>query len=426
MVVVSALATHHWARVQALESLSRVPADTLLARVAALPAVREAAVLPTCNRVEVYVATESPADARAQVGALLRELAPDAVLESLVRWSEGPDAAHHLLRVAAGLDSMVVGEPQILGQVKEAHERARRASTLGPELGLLLPQAIQAGKRVRTETKLAQGAVTVGSAAVVLAKRSLGTLDGKRVVLVGTGEMAGLVARALKGEGCRVAVVSRRTDRARTLAAKLEGAIANHAELPALVREADVVVYATSSPKFLLDAATLRGWLGGPLRDRSLLVLDVANPRNVGPDVARLRGVALRNLDSLRALGKSQLAGRKREAVRAEAIVREELQELVARDAERMAEQVVRALYERMHELGRAEAAKALRMLDGMGADARTQEVVQALAESMVRKMLAAPTAGLKDLARRRDEEALRRAAQLLGVEEHVPRRATP
>jgi glutamyl-tRNA reductase len=339
-----------------------------------------------------------------------------------VHWAEGDAAARHLLSVASGLDSMVVGEPQILGQVKDAHELALAQGACGRELTLLFHKAIAAGKRVRTETDLGKGAVSIGSAAVQLARRELRTLQGKRAVVVGTGAMASLVARALRAEGCEVAVVSRRTERAQALAAKVQGTTARHADLPRLAAEADVIVYATAAPRVLLDKAKLQSW--SLARPRTLLVLDVANPRNVAAEVGRSRAVKLHNIDGLRAVSRASLAGRKRAAQQAEAIVEEELAALQGKLAEAAAEEVLRVLYERMALVRDAEVAKAVSRMNGAGE--REREVVEGLANSLVNKILAAPTLALKGMARTEQDEALAVAAKLFGVEAHVPHPERP
>lgn len=411
MVLVSALVTHRWARLAELETFAKVPPEEFLKRVSSLPAVREAAVLQTCNRVELHLASPDPERARAEVAEALHDVAPRADLARVVRWRVGEASADHVLRVAAGLDSMVVGEAQILGQVKEALERAQAQGTAGRELTLLFHKAIAAGKRVRTETDLGKGAVSMGSASVKLARQTLGSLEDRRVVLVGTGEMAALVAKALHGEGCAVTVASRHEARARAVAAKVGGSAASYSDLPSLAREADVIVYATAAPRVLLDAAKLRAW-----RDpaRKLMILDVANPRNVHPSVGRMRGVKLLNIDSLRALSRENLGLRKAAARNAERIVEEELESWRLKLAEGAAEEVLRALYEQMRHVRESEVAKAMEAL--AAANERDREVIEALANSIVNKLLARPTLALKAMAREQETEAVRLAARLFGV----------
>jgi glutamyl-tRNA reductase len=411
MVLVSGLVTHRWARVRDLEAFAKIPAEEYLKRALGLPSVTEAIVLRTCNRVELHLASNDPAQARAAATEMLHDLAPSANAGKLVRWKEGDAAAEHVLRVAAGLESMVVGEAQILGQTKEALDLGLAQGTAGRELTLLFHKAIATGKRVQTETDLGKGAVSMGSAAVKLARRTLRSLDGKRVVLVGTGDMAALVAKALRGEGCRVTVASRHEARAKAIAAKVQGQAASYADLPRLAGDADVLVYATAAPRVLLDAAKLRSWRQG---SRALVVLDVANPRNVHASVGRMRHVTLLNIDSLRALSRENLRGRKAAAARAEGIVAEELDAWRTKRSELLAEDVLRALYEQMREVRASEVERALARLRGSSEE---RDIVEALANSVVNKLLAKPTLALKAMAREQDPEAVRIAARLFGVD---------
>jgi glutamyl-tRNA reductase len=411
-LILAALATYRWARLADLEHLSRVPADRLRAEVGALPAVRECVVLSTCHRIEVYVAFDDAEAASAQVRDVLARHAHEDRISHLVRWRRDAPAAEHLLRVAAGLDSMVVGEAEVLGQVAEAYESALAEGAAGRELTLLFHRAIAAGKRVRTETGLAKGAVSLGSAAVRLAAKHLGSLERRGIVVVGTGEMAGLVARALAAEGARVTIASRHVGRAQTLAAEVEGTAASAADLGPLLGRCDAAVFATSGPRVLFEASRLRTWLR--TRDRPLLVLDLANPRNVDPAAADLPGVRLLDLDSLRGLRQETLAQRRAEAARARALLREELVGLRELQAEMRADQVLRALYLRGEEVRSVELQRAFARLGALPEDQRA--VVEDLAASLVRKVLAAPTAALRALARTEDDDAVRLAARLLGV----------
>lgn len=417
-MILAALATHRWARLGDLEPLSRLPAAELRAAAKALPGLRECVVLSTCHRVEVYAAAEDAGAARAGLRGLLGRHVPAGRLDRVVRWRRDGRAAEHLLRVAAGLDSMVVGEGEVLGQVAQAYEEARAGGTAGRELTLLFHRAVMAGKRVRTETALGRGAVSLGTAAARLARRELGApLEGRRFVLVGTGELGGLVARALRAEGARLTVASRDAARAQALAEEVGAAAAGTADLGALLGTCDAAVFAAAAPRQLLDAAKLRPWLRP--RDAPLLVLDLANPRNVHPDAGGLPGVRLLDLDSLRGLRQETLAQRRAEAPRARALLRQELAALRAQQAELRADEVLRALYLRSEQIREAEVRRALALLGPLPPG--QQAVVEDLAASLVSKVLAAPTAALKGLARRDDDDAVRLAAHLLGGSAHVP-----
>lgn len=411
--LVAALATHRWARLPDLERLARVPPAALRARALEVRGVREAVAVATCNRVEVYVACDDPDAAQRGLRAMLAPHLPPGRVDAVVRFRRERAAAEHLFRVSAGLDAMVVGEPQVLGQVADAFEDARAEGAAGRHLTLLFHRAIAAGKRVRTETAVGKGAVSVGSAAAALARHHLGRLQGKRVVVLGTGAMGALAAQAFAADGARVTVAGRHAGRAAALAAKVGGATARSAELPALAAEADVLVFAAASPRALLDAARLAPMLAAR-RGRPLLLLDLGNPRNVAGDAGGLPGVRLLDLDGLRLLRQANLAARRSEGGRVRGLLREELAALRAAQAEQRAEDLLRALYTRSEALRAAEVRRALALLGPLGR--RERDVVEDLAASLVRKVLATPAAGLRHLARGDDREGLRVAAQVLGV----------
>lgn len=423
--LVAALATHRWARLADLERLTAVPPARLRREALRLPGVREAVVLATCHRVEVYVAAGDPAATERGLRALLGGPLAPARRAAVVRCRRGPAAAAHLFRVAAGLDAMVVGEAQVLGQVADAFEAARAEGAAGRHLALLFHRAAAAGRRVRIETGIGKGAVSVGTAAAALARRHLGDLRGRGVVVVGTGAMGGLAAQAFAAAGASITIASRHAGRAAALAAKVGGSAARSAELPALAAGADALVFAAAAPRVLLDAPRLAPVLEGR-GGRPLLVLDLANPRNVAPAAGRLPGVRLLDLDGLRALRRANLAARRAEAARAAAVLREELAGLRAAQAELAAEDLLRAVHRRSEALRAAEVRRALAMLGPLGE--RERAVVEDLAASLVRKVLAAPSAGLRGLARADDREGLRVAARLFGVEqeEHAPDPPTP
>ena len=308
-------------------ALTDTGAERLLAEVLAVPDVHEAVVLSTCNRTELYLVVGDPVEAESAVVAQLARragLRPTELLEGV--YSErNCDAARHLYRVASGLESMVVGEAEVQGQVKRAYELALAGRTTGPLTNKLFRAALETGKRVRTDTGIGEGRNSVASVAVDLARDTLGSLEDRHVVIVGAGETAELTARALHERGvATLFVANRRRGRAAALAARFGGSTLALDELPAALLRADIVVASTSSPHALLEAEVLAEVLGGR-GGRPLLLIDLAVPRDIEPACAELPGVTLANVDDLHAVVERHTQVRRSEARRAEGIVEEEI-----------------------------------------------------------------------------------------------------
>ena len=301
--------------------------ETLLAEVSAVPDVQEAVVLSTCNRTELYLVVGDPVEAEsAVVAALARRagLRPTQLLEGV--YSErNCDAARHLYRVASGLESMVVGEYEVQGQVKRAYDLAQARETTGTLTNRLFQAALATGKRVRTETALSAGRRSVASVAVDLALDTLGDLTDRNVLIVGAGETAELTAAALHAQGVTTLfVANRRRERAEVLAQRFDGSILSFDELPAALAEADIVVSSTGSPHALIEAEVLAEVVA-EREGRPLLLIDLAVPRDIEPACGGLAGVTLANVDDLRAVIDRHASERAGEAERAEALIEEEI-----------------------------------------------------------------------------------------------------
>jgi glutamyl-tRNA reductase len=301
--------------------------ETLLAEVTSVPDVQEAVVLSTCNRTELYLVVGDPVEAESAVVAQLARragLRPTQLLEGV--YSErNCDAARHLYRVASGLESMVVGEAEVQGQVKRAYELAQERGTTGTLTNKLFQAALATGKRVRTETGIGAGRQSVASVAVDLAYDALGDLDTRDVLIIGAGETAELTAEALHARGAATLfVANRRRERAEVLAHRFSGSTLSFDELPAAMLRADIVVASTSSPHALIEAEVLAEVMAQ--RDgRPLLLIDLAVPRDVEPACGGLPGVKLANVDDLRAVIDRHASVRQSEAKRAEEVVEEEI-----------------------------------------------------------------------------------------------------
>jgi glutamyl-tRNA reductase len=327
--------SHRTAGVEQREkaSLSRSTARSVLGELLRHPAVRESAVLSTCNRTELLAALGDTSRGEVVLSrALVDHSSIDPTALARVSYTHRDErAVRHLFRVAAGLDSMVVGESEIQGQVRAALGLAREEGCLGVLLEPALRGALVAGRRVRSETRLAEGAVSVSSVAVELARTALGDLNDRRALLIGAGRAAEATARALLGHGLREVVVANRTPAtARRMATRFGSRAVGLDALPAELGAADVVISSTDAPEMMLDVELVATALA-PERRRPLVLIDVAVPRDVDPGVQSLRGVRLHNIDDLERVVEKNLNGRRREARRAEEIVAEETRRFWAR-----------------------------------------------------------------------------------------------
>ena len=410
--------THRTAPLAMRERLALPPvhATDLLHALLESGAVDEAVALSTCNRTELYLAGE---DAAAVEQAALRALADRAGQspDELAPWLStvvGGEVAAHLFAVAAGLDSMILGEAEILGQLRRAHELASAAGASGPLTDRLLRDALTAGRRVRTGTAIARRGVSVSSAAVELAHDSLGSLADRRVLLVGAGRSSELTARALAGHGVRVLRVANRDhERAAELAGRRGAAVAFD-RLEDHLAHADLVLCATACPHALIDRDTVaRAVARRP--DRRLVLIDLAVPRDVDPAVRTLAGVTLLDLDDIQRRVSRNRAGRHGELDRARALVRAEVDRFEAWMAARDAVPTVTAL----QGAGQAIVAELLdrnssRWESLTPAD---RERVAALAHAVARRLLHEPTLRLKQAAAVGDGGAARSARELFGLD---------
>jgi glutamyl-tRNA reductase len=285
--------------------------------------IQEATALSTCNRTELYLVVADPVEAESDaLGVLARQadIRPTELVGHLysLRSSE---AARHLFRVTAGLDSMILGEAEIQGQVKRAYELALVEGATGPILNRLFRGALAAGKRARSETAVSEKGVSISSVAVELAQRSLGDLAKRRVLVIGAGEMAELTARALAARGVEtVFIANRRYDRAIGLAQRFGGQAVRFEELPEQLEQADIVVSATNSPHHIVEPDELRQEME-KREGRPLLIIDIAVPRDVDPACREIRGVTLHDVDDVQGIVERNASGREAEARRAESVL---------------------------------------------------------------------------------------------------------
>jgi glutamyl-tRNA reductase len=380
--------------------------------------VHEAVAISTCNRTELYLVVGDPVEAESHVLSMLASQAgirPTELAVSIYA-HRNCDAARHLYRVTAGLESMVVGEAEVQGQVKRAYEAALDHDTTGALTNHLFKAALKAGKRVRTETAIAERQLSLPAVAVALARELLRPgLDGRSVVIVGTGETSELTARALSDSGCHtVFVASRRRARAVSLARRYGGRSVSFDELPVALEEADIVVAATASPHLLVEAREL-GEVMQARGGRPMLVIDLAVPRDIDAACGDLQGVSLYDVDDLEAVIARNRRVRQAEARKAEGIIEEEIQQFAAwlgslevlptisslrSWATDIAEQVIR------ENEGKWEAASA-----------RDLQRVEDVARAIVNRLLHEPTLRMRELRDGRVHARMALVRELFGLE---------
>jgi len=373
--------------------------EPALRALAARGSALEAVVVSTCNRAELYVACDDVASARADLAAFVGEFhgVDHSDVAPHVYDVQDLDVARHLFRVSAGLDSLVVGEPQILGQVKDAHTAAAGVQTVGPILNRLFHSCFAVGKRVRTETGLGSGAVSIGYAAVALARKIFGDLKGRTVLVIGAGEMGKLTALHLKSQGVKhVTIVSRTLAHAAQTAMAIGGAsAAPWDELDALLAASDIVITATGAAAPILTKSHVEAVVR-PSRNRPLFIIDIAMPRDVEPATGELEQVFLYNIDDLQATVRDNLARRASEVQRAEAIVSEEVGKFGAWFKSRGVIPTVVALRQRFEAIRCSELERLDFKLATLPPEARAR--VDEITHLIVEKLLLTPTAQLKGL----------------------------
>lgn len=366
--------------------------------------IAETAVLSTCNRVEVYAALPrgvSPDsnrfdEAAAAIVKVLASRGGPAVKKALQR-ATGRDAVMHLFRVASSLDSLVVGEPQILGQLKNAIALATEHRAVGPVLNKALRRALHVGKRVRTETQIGAGQVSVSSVAVELACQIFGDLGDRSALLVGAGEMAESAAKLLVKEGARLSIINRSRERAQRLAEEVGGEPRDWSSLDRCLVDADIVVTSTSSPTFVITEEAMRA-ARKARRGRNIFFIDIAVPRDVDPAVNDLDGVYLYDIDDLSQIVNDSLAGRAIEAERAEAIVASEVMSFESWKAEQTMTPAIVGLRARTRATLVAELERSLsgKLKHLSEAD---REALLIMVDAATNKLCHHPSTRLKELA---------------------------
>ncbi|PTL77421.1 glutamyl-tRNA reductase [Vitiosangium sp. GDMCC 1.1324] len=380
-------------------------------------APNEALLVSTCNRVELYLAAPDMNQVRESARGALQQLGGPETLEHLYE-HRGEDALVHLFRVSASLDSMVLGEAQILGQVKDAFERGQGSGAVRGELTRVCAAAFGCAKRVRTETAIGRAATSMASAAVALASKVFDGLRDKTVLLVGAGEMAELAARHLKQAGAtRLFVANRTLSRAESLAAEVGATARPFEELFTLLTAADVVVCSTASPLPLFTKENV-GAVGKARKYRTLFMVDLAVPRDIAPEVGELDWVHAYDVDDIQKFVADNAAARAEEAQKAGVLVAQEVARFVRDKAVRNGVPVLAQLRQRGEAIARAEVERTLSSI-GDGLTDKQRKSVEAMARAIVNKLLHEPTARLRAVGPEHEGNRLAgAAAELFGLDE--------
>jgi glutamyl-tRNA reductase len=424
MSVLALGVSYRRAPVELLERLAFMEADDPKAyrRLLEMESVREAVILSTCNRVEVFAEVTSYHAGFVDLKRFLsesREVAPEDIAEPLYSHYED-DVAEHLFSVASGIDSMVLGEPQILAQVRDAFRRAEAEGAAGAHLRALFRAAVRTGRRARAETRIGVSPAAFVEAGATLADRYLGGLEGRSVVVVGAGSMAALAVKHLTGRGAaRIRIVNRTITRAASLAGMTGGEALGLDALATALREADVVVSSTGSAGTVIGHQVVReavanGRLGG--LGRPLFILDLAVPRDVDPLVATLPGVRLADIDDLREiLERAEDRGALGEAEKVRGIITEEVRRYGERRRAARLSPLIQALRDRGAQIQAAELARLAPRLSSLSP--RQWEAVEAMAGGIVAKLLHQPIVKIKEGTGQGQDALARAAAELFGVD---------
>lgn len=378
----------------------------------------EAVILSTCNRSEVYAVSSRASDVRKRLEDFFRAACPTLTEEELAQFyfHRGDAAARHLFAVAAGLNSLVLGEPQILGQVKDAYQQAHCAGVTGLYLNRLFHVAFQAAKRVRSETAIAEGAVSVPYAAVKLAQKIFKDLKKCRVLLIGSGEMGELVARHVKKSGASEIFVANRTpEKARRLAERLNGQAWPFEQIHDLLPRVDLIIGATGAREYILTREDVHQALSAR-GTRSLVMIDIAVPRNFDPDINRLDTVFLSDIDALEAVVQDNLERRQAAVKEARQIIEEMVEEFRKWRASLQFKPTIISLQKKLEEIREQEVRRHCRH-----ATPEELEMIERVTRGMVNKILALPVLKMHDYSHRNGDarQLIHLIQELFDLESH-------
>ncbi len=367
-----------------------------LQQLLALPSISEALIVSTCNRVELYAVSRYPESAVSEMKQFLadfHDLDGDVLREHLYHL-EGTEAIRHVLRVSASLDSMVIGEPQILGQIKTAYSYSCEYKTAGLILNRFLRKAFSTAKRVRTETEIASNAVSVSFAAVELARKIFDSLENKTVMLIGAGEMCELAAKHFINNGVAKVLVTNRTfSRAEKLAEEFNGTAVSFENFREQLHRADIVLSSTGAPDYVLGAKKLKE-VCKLRRYKPMFLIDIAVPRDIEPSANKLDGIYLYDVDDLQGVVQANLKERQKEAAKAELIIEVEVKQFCTWLSTLEVTPTVVALRQKIEQIRQTELEKTLTGLKGL--DDKQRRAIESMSSAIVNKILHQPTHVLK------------------------------
>ncbi len=388
--------SHKTAPVEVRERLA-VPVAAIpraLETLLAWPGMAEGMILSTCNRVEICVTSQDDVD---PFPALTDVMTGASGLGPELYHYEGREAIHHLFRVASSLESMVLGEPQILGQMKAAYAISKGAGALNGLLESVLTRAFGVAKRVRSETGIGEMAVSVSYAAVELARKIFGSLNGRKVMIVGSGKMSQLAARHLRRSGASHIFVTNRTgERAAEMAALFQGTAVEYSRFAAMLPEVDILIASSGAPHYILSKDDVQRAIS-VRKNRPMFLIDIAVPRNIDPEVDKVDNVFLYDIDDLQGVVNANLAKRMKEAERAEEIVAQEVERMMSRLQVQEVAPTIVSLQEQLEQIRIAEIARMTRKFGPLNAEQR--EAIDALTHSIVNKIAHGPISELRKQA---------------------------
>jgi len=368
---------------------------------------KEFVYITTCNRFEVYAYCDNVAEK-------LLELAKKLGIEKGEIYI-GDDCLRHLMRVCSGIESMIVGENEILGQVRGCFEKCEKAGFAGENLRRIFLKAIQVGGKVRRETGISKKALSIGSAAVELAEEVIGPLKGKKVLVVGAGEMGQLVARAISRDAETVFIANRTFSKAEALAKRLNGVAVKFDKLQEYLKVCDIVISATSAPHVVITRKIVENAMKE--RDKKLVIIDIALPRDVEDSVREIPNVELFTIDDLREISERNLEARLLEVRKAEEIIEKELSQFKVYLKELEAKKAIDAMYSLAGKFLDEEIEELAKELEKFGVDGKIKPILRAFAISFIKKFLSEPTEKLKLAARNGDLELINAAIKIFGGE---------
>ncbi|OKY77208.1 MAG: Glutamyl-tRNA reductase [Candidatus Methanohalarchaeum thermophilum] len=411
--VLGLLITHKWAELDDLECASLGHTEDVLEDLRSHDVVKECALINTCHRVEVYICPKNYEKGRNFLEDFVfsRTKISEDEFNELTKFYSGERLIEHILRLSSGLESMVIGEDQILGQVKDAYHEGKKKDAIGDYLDLIFEKAINVGKSVRNETEINNGCVSIGSAAVKLAEDLSGELDKKKALVVGAGEMASIVVESLSEKNIDEITIANRTyERARRLSKKVDGNPISFDKFVDHIPKVDMILSATGAPHPILNKEDLIDLDLG-----KTLIVDISNPRDVEEEVEDIAEIDYHDIDSLRKVTEKNKKKRKREAKKAKEIIDREISNLKKKFKEKEAEDVVAQLHKKANRIRIKERNKAF---NKMKVDKKQKQVIDDLSRSIVNKILTDPTRKLKEAAANGDKHILEDVNKIFNLDE--------